>query len=114
MIGVGIALIVLGVVFLFIVPWVGIPAGLLGLVLAFLVAHLALLPHTLEDLDSINFALGVRQFDVAKHQPHPPGYPLYTLLIRAAGLLPITPPFLRISLASAVCGAAAVWAVFRR
>jgi len=36
MIGVGIALIVLGVVFLFIVPWVGIPAGLLGLVLAFL------------------------------------------------------------------------------
>jgi hypothetical protein len=35
-IGVGIALIVLGVVFLFIIPWVGIPAGLLGLVLAFL------------------------------------------------------------------------------
>jgi hypothetical protein len=35
-IGVGIALIVLGVVFLFIVPWVGIPAGLLGLLLAFL------------------------------------------------------------------------------
>ena len=36
MIGVGIALIVLGVVFLFIVPWVGIPVGILGLVLALL------------------------------------------------------------------------------
>ena len=36
MIGVGIALIVLGVVFLFVIPWVGIVAGLLGLVLAFL------------------------------------------------------------------------------
>jgi hypothetical protein len=36
MIGVGLALILLGVVFLFIVPWVGIPAGLIGLVLAFL------------------------------------------------------------------------------
>jgi hypothetical protein len=36
MIGVGLALILLGVVFLFIIPWVGIPAGLVGLVLAFL------------------------------------------------------------------------------
>ena len=36
MIGVGLALIVLGVVFLFLVPWVGIVAGALGLVLAFL------------------------------------------------------------------------------
>jgi hypothetical protein len=35
-IGVGIALIVLGVVFLFVIPWVGIVAGLVGLALAFL------------------------------------------------------------------------------
>jgi len=35
-IGVGIALILLGVVFLFVIPWVGIVAGLVGLVLAFL------------------------------------------------------------------------------
>jgi hypothetical protein len=35
-IGVGLALIVLGVVFLFLVPWVGIAAGLIGLALAFL------------------------------------------------------------------------------
>ncbi|MFL5942993.1 MAG: hypothetical protein ACJ75L_07005 [Gaiellaceae bacterium] len=36
MIGVGIAFIVLGVVFLFVIPWVGIAAGLVGLVLAVL------------------------------------------------------------------------------
>ena len=36
MIGVGLALIVLGVVFLFLVPWVGIVAGAVGVVLAFL------------------------------------------------------------------------------
>jgi hypothetical protein len=36
MIGIGIAFIVIGVVFLFIVPWVGIPVGLVGLVLAVL------------------------------------------------------------------------------
>src|ERR1700722_6746965 len=34
-------------------------------------------PAALEDLDSINFALGLRHFDVARHQPHPPGYPVY-------------------------------------
>jgi hypothetical protein len=36
MIGVGIALVVLGIVFLFIVPWVGIPVGIVGLLLAVL------------------------------------------------------------------------------
>ena len=36
MIGVGIAFIVVGLIFLFIVPWVGIPVGLVGLVLAVL------------------------------------------------------------------------------
>jgi hypothetical protein len=46
----------------------------------FLVAHLAFLPPTLEDLDSMNFALGVRDFDPSKHQPHPPGYPLFIAL----------------------------------
>jgi len=36
MIGVGIAFIVVGIIFLFIVPWVGIPVGIIGLVLAIL------------------------------------------------------------------------------
>src|SRR6202521_5308368 len=45
--------------------------------LVFLAAHLPFLPASLEDLDSINFALGLRHFDVARHQPHPPGYPVY-------------------------------------
>lgn len=41
--------------------------------------HLAALPPTLEDIDSVNFALGVEEFDVARHRPHPPGYPVYIL-----------------------------------
>ena len=36
MIGVGIAFILIGVVFLFIVPWVGVPVGIVGLLLAVL------------------------------------------------------------------------------
>jgi hypothetical protein len=49
------------------------------LALAFLVAHAARLPQTLEDIDSINFAMGVERFDVAAHRPHPPGYPLFVV-----------------------------------
>jgi Flp pilus assembly protein TadB len=36
MIGLGIALIVVGLIFLFIIPWVGIPVGIVGIVLAVL------------------------------------------------------------------------------
>jgi len=36
MIGVGIALIVIGIIFLFIIPWVGIPVGIIGIILALL------------------------------------------------------------------------------
>jgi len=36
MIGVGIAFIVVGIIFLFVVPWVGIAAGFVGLLLAIL------------------------------------------------------------------------------
>ena len=38
MIGVALALLVAGVVLLFIIPWVGIAAGLVGLILALLYA----------------------------------------------------------------------------
>ena len=36
MIGLGIALVVIGIIFLFVLPWVGIPVGIVGLVLAIL------------------------------------------------------------------------------
>jgi uncharacterized membrane protein YccF (DUF307 family) len=36
MIGLGIAFLLVGIIFLFIIPWVGIPVGIVGLVLAVL------------------------------------------------------------------------------
>jgi hypothetical protein len=36
MIGLALALIVIGVVLLFLIPWVGVPVGIVGLVLALL------------------------------------------------------------------------------
>jgi hypothetical protein len=58
--------------------------SVLVLALIFLAFHLPYLPASLEDLDSVNFALGVRAFDVAHHQPHPPGYPVFILIAKAA------------------------------
>jgi hypothetical protein len=60
-----------------------------GAAALFLLLHLPYLPKSLEDVDSINFAMGVRHFDVAHHQPHPPGYPVFVALakgLHAAGL----------------------------
>ncbi len=34
----------------------------------------------LDDWDSVQFALGVKDFNLFLHQPHPPGYPLYIFL----------------------------------
>ena len=78
---------------------------------AFLAAHLPYLQSSLEDLDSINFALGIRAFDVAHDQPHPPGYPLY---IAAAKLvhLAIAPEAKALALMSVVAGALSVLALF--
>lgn len=53
---------------------------LAGLVLLFALAHAPFLANSLEDIDSVNFALGVRDFNVAEHRPHPPGYPVYIAL----------------------------------
>jgi hypothetical protein len=55
-----------------------------ALAVVFLAAHLLFLPPSLEDIDSINFALGVVHFDVATHQPHPPGYPVFIALAKAS------------------------------
>jgi hypothetical protein len=51
--------------------------------LVVLAAHLPFLASTLDDIDSINFALGIRHFDPALHRPHPPGYPVYIAIGKA-------------------------------
>ena len=55
---------------------------LAALAVVFLAAHLTALPKTLEDIDSINFALGVEHFDVGAHRPHPPGYPVFIAMAK--------------------------------
>ena len=60
---------------------------LAALALVFALAHVPFLAPSLEDIDSVNFALGVRDFDVATHRPHPPGYPVYIALGKIAAAI---------------------------
>ncbi|HEY0580642.1 MAG TPA: glycosyltransferase family 39 protein, partial [Chloroflexota bacterium] len=46
--------------------------------------RLPFLTPRLAHWDAVNYALGLHEFNVAAHQPHPPGSPLYILLGRAA------------------------------
>lgn len=78
----------------------------------FFALHLPFLPPSLEDLDSINFALGIRHFDVAAHQPHPPGYPLYIAVAKAVHLA-IGPEVRALSLLGVLAGALALLGLFR-
>ena len=58
-----------------------------ALALVFALAHAPFIATSLEDIDSVNFALGVRDFDVATHRPHPPGYPVYIALGKIAAAI---------------------------
>jgi hypothetical protein len=40
--------------------------------------------HYLFDWDAANFAFSLKKFDIATHQPHPPGYPLIVAAARLA------------------------------
>ena len=86
------------------------------LAVVFLALHLPYFPTSLEDLDSINFALGVRQFDVAHHQPHPPGYPVYIALAKAvrAAVPDETRALALLSVVAGALGVVAMAALFGR
>src|SRR5262245_19870767 len=82
-----------------------------------LAAHITSLAPALEDIDSLNFALGLREFDPARHQPHPPGYPVYIALGRTSlalvsrlfsSLDRLASEALALSIVSAIAGAVAI------
>ncbi len=52
---------------------------LYAIIIFSLIIHLIYRTPYLEDWDSVQFALGLHQYSVVLHQPHPPGYPIYIL-----------------------------------
>ncbi len=77
----------------------------------FLLGHLPFLASTLEDIDSVNFALGLRDFDPGLHRPHPPGYPVYMALGKLANTVLSEPRALAIW--GAIFGALSAFALLR-
>lgn len=59
----------------------------------------------LDEWDSVQFALGTREFNLWKHQPHPPGYPLYIFFGWIGNNLCKCGPELSLHLLSATSGA---------
>ncbi len=72
-----------------------------------LLARLPFLPSALVNWDAVQFALATRSFDLARHQPHPPGYILYIGWGRLLSWL-VDDPNLAFALTSAVAGSLAV------
>jgi hypothetical protein len=69
-----------------------------------------------DDWDGVGFVESVRDFDLARFHPHPPGYPVYVALLRAAAVV-ARDPMRACVLVAAVSGAAAVafaWLAARR
>ncbi len=54
----------------------------MSLALAALATRLPFRSQFLYHWDSVNFALSLEHYDVRLHQPHPPGYLLYSMLVR--------------------------------
>ncbi len=81
------------------------------LVGALAVSRCALAPRYLITFDEINFALAVRDFNPALHQPQPPGYPLFVALLKLLSLcLPaIEAVFLGAGLIVSVVALVFVW-----
>lgn len=79
-------------------------AGFALLALAILGSRVAFLSPTLDDLDSVNFALSLEEFAPTLHQPHPPGYPVYVALAKLVHLL-VPEPSRALALLSALAQA---------
>lgn len=89
--------------------------------LVYLGCHVPFLAWAPDDIDATNFMLALNDYDLREHQPHPPGFPVFIAMGRAArGVIsaiggitgPATPDTLdanALALCSAVFGALAAW-----
>jgi hypothetical protein len=57
------------------------------LFLSSFILRLSFMSNYLDDWDSVQFTLGIADFNIAAHQPHPPGYPVYIVLAKFFNLI---------------------------
>jgi hypothetical protein len=73
-------------------------------------------PRWPDDWDGIGFVESVREFDLARFRPHPPGYPVYVALLRVAVVVAREPmrACILVAVASGACAAVFLWAAAHR
>ena len=81
------------------------------LFLAVFFLRLVFLSPWLEDWDSVQFSLALHEFDILKHQPHPPGYPLYLLLGKMLSYF-IKSDVKILTFLSALCGSLSIFITY--
>jgi 4-amino-4-deoxy-L-arabinose transferase-like glycosyltransferase len=89
--------------------WLLSPVWVVGFTLVSRPAFVAQMPY---GLDSIQYVLGVLNYDVRLHQPHPPGYFLFVMLGRLGTLL-IRDANRSFVVLNVLFGAVCVWVVFQ-
>jgi hypothetical protein len=67
--------------------------------------------RSFDEWDSYNFALALRHYDVVRHQPHPPGFPLY-VFVGYIALYLVGNPLTALTVISAISGALTVAPAF--
>lgn len=77
------------------------------LLLTGLILRLQFLSPYLEDWDSVQFAIGLHDYSITDHTPHPPGYPLYILMGRAVNFF-IQNDLFSLNIISAFLGSLAI------
>lgn len=82
------------------------------LLVAGLVFRLPLRSEYLFHWDSVNFAASLAHYDVRLHQPHPPGYVLYSLLGKLLLLLGVGEANASLVWLSLVSGLLGIWAIY--
>src|SRR5687767_2940889 len=84
----------------------------LGVLVILAATRLPLAPRYLYYFDSVNFALAIDEFNPSKHQPQPPGYPLFVALLKV--VRPLVPSVeLTFLVAGVLVGAAAAVLLYR-
>lgn len=83
----------------------------LGIALATLVIRIPFLAEAPAGWDDVDFALGLGEYDLARMQPHFPGYPVYMLLAMGVARF-ISNPFLALSTLSAIAAACTVFPLY--
>src|SRR5690349_4732191 len=77
---------------------------------AALLLYLSFQSISLDDFDSVSFALALDHFDISLQQPHPPAFPVYIAMGRVLRSL-VTDSRSALTLVSAIGGAVAVTAL---